>query len=210
MDLTIGSTHFKITLAWLGWAATAVFVLLFLKVGGGSSFETAWAGAKHELATYSAYKAQLKRMSDRAAASEAKAHALEADTMKLRVGLDSAIAAALRANQGVDTASRTGAQRAILAVGDACHAEIANCAHRATLWESVARQQGARADLATARSFTSDSTLRSVGGAGECHLLHVGPIKAFGCPSRVTAFKVGLVGGAGVVEALRLLLTGHF
>lgn len=209
MNLTIGSTHFKVTIASLGWVAAAAFLLLFFRVGGSSGLDTALAGAKRELATRSTWLKRVQALQDSAARARRAARALAADTTRLRQSRDSAQRDLASFVFAIDSAHRNGFQRALTAANDACTASVTNCEERATKWEGIARQEGTRADLATARANTSDSTLKSVGGAAECHLVHVGPLKLFGCPSRLTAFKVGIVGGGVLIEGLRLALSGH-
>ncbi|HYL22450.1 MAG TPA: hypothetical protein VEU74_11860, partial [Gemmatimonadales bacterium] len=51
----------------------------------------------------------------------------------------------------------------------------------------------------------ADTTLQRGLGVTECHLIHVGPVKLFTCPSRLTSFKVGLGVGAGTAALFYVL-----
>jgi hypothetical protein len=212
MNLDIGSAHFKLTLASLGWVAAAIFLFFFFRTSEGvSALDTALSGANRVLDVRPAFLKHMAALQDSTRRATQRARALVADTTRLRHDRDSLLTLATSIIGAARTAPQMqDAARVLAQANQACVDLQTNCEKRAALWENVARQQGTRADLATGRANLSDSTLKSIGGAAECHLLHVGPVKLFGCPSRLTAFKVGIPVGIGIVEGLRLLLTGKF
>jgi hypothetical protein len=75
--------------------------------------------------------------------------------------------------------------------------------------DSLARSDSIHTDSLRQALQAVDTTLARGLDIAECHLVHVGPVKLFGCPSRLTAFKVGILGGAVLLEGARVIVTGH-
>jgi hypothetical protein len=197
--------HLGVRTAWLGLGAVLVLVLVFR--GGSSDFAAAWAGAQQELRVTAAWLKRVQAVRDSAMRERGKARALAKDTAQLRAILDTANRRLADAVQQGGGALAT-VPVLIARTKAACQSLVDNCEQRAQFWQAADFHDSMTAADALKRLKSSDSTVAALGGVGECHLIHLGPIKAFGCPSRLGAFKVGLVGGVVLLEGARLVLSG--
>lgn len=192
MDLSVGSHHFKLSLAALSGIALAL-VLAFRFFGGSTAGLDQWlASAKQEVTTYAAYHARLTALAAVASAHRSRALALARDSAQTHGRLDSLVAW-----QRTDAGKRdTGIVTRIVS---ACRATIASCEERAAAWRVADDADRARADLAELRAAKADSLVRAGIRVKGCTFLHF-----FGCPTREQTF----FGGVVVSEGLRFLLTG--
>jgi len=205
VDFSIGSVHFKCSIAAL--AGVALGLLLFFRFGqGGSAALDRWlASGPQEIATHRRLLAQdaihravasrqRRQLSDSLAAIVATARALQARSIEL----SSAAASAPQLRE---------AARVLAQANQVCMDGLTLCQVRG---DSLARADSAHTDSLRQALAAADAALQRGLEAASCHLIHIGPIRAFGCPSRATWFKVGIIGGVVVVEGLRVVFTGHF
>src|SRR6266571_1007028 len=202
MDFSVGSTHFKVSLGAL--AGLAVGLFLFFRFGhGGSAALDRWLAsgtAQVQLdrrlferdalaqAQAAAFREQARRLAVRKAADSAAAqHALDSLARRLA-------AVATEGDRGAASTEFVAACQRILVEA------TANCEARALFWQRADSTDSTRAMTLAAELQAADTSLRRGVELADCHLLHVGPIKALRCPSRATSFKIGVVGGAFVVE----------
>jgi hypothetical protein len=210
MTFTIGSKGYHVSL--LAIALVAIGLLWFLTRGStDAALENALAGAKQELAARPVWLKRMKVLQDSAQRAHAAAVKLAGDTTRLRHDRDSLFTLATSIIGAARTAPHMQeAARVLAQANQACVDLQANCERRAVQFQNEARQEHARADLATQRANTSDSSLKSVSGAASCYLLHVGPIHAFSCPSRMASARIGVVAGAVATLATVIHFHVHF
>lgn len=203
MNFSIGSTHFKVSIGTLLGLAFGLF--LFFRFGqGGSAALDRWLGsAPQERAVIR--KLLARDALHRVQASRARRQLSDSLDTVLQV-----VKAQQEAGAALLGAARTAEQFRAAAQVIAANAQV--CVDGLTLCkvrgDSLARADSAHTDSLRHALQAADTSLAQGVAAAECHLVHLGPLKLLRCPSRTTAFKVGVVGGVGVVEVLRLLFTG--
>lgn len=185
--------HTILVLVACGVGAIAGFVFLNRD---NPELEAWLASGRAEVATHGKFLKQIDSLKAVTAVTIKAARKLAQDTTALRQQRDSAQRTAMRLADALDSAQRATMQRAILAMGEACRVEVANCEGRSIKWENAATENAARAALATARATKADSVVKGGLKVVECHLLDAGPIHLFGCPSRKASFELGGVLGA--------------
>lgn len=204
MTWSIGSTHFKVSLGTIAGLAFGLF--LFFRFGeGGSAALDRWLGSAPQersvihklLAQDSLHRAQAsrarKKLSDSLGAVLATARALQTHGLEL-------------AGAAQTVPQLREATRVLATANQVCMDGLTLCKHRG---DSLFTADSAHTDSLRHGLQAADTSIARGIAAAECHLVHVGPVKLFGCPSRTTALKVGVVGGISIVEILRLVLTGH-
>jgi hypothetical protein len=203
VNFSIGSTHFKVSLGTLAGLAFGLF--LFFRFGqGGSAALDKWLGSgpveiatdRKLLAQDSLHQAQASRrwrkLSDSLGTILATARALQTRGEGL-------------ASEAVTAPQMREAARVLAQANQVCMDGLTLCKHRG---DSLFTADSAHADSLHQGLARATTSIATGVAAAECHLVHLGPIKLFGCPDRWTAAKIGAVGGVGLVEFFRILLTG--
>jgi len=203
VNFSIGSTHFKVSIGTLLGVAVGLFLFFRFGQGGGAALDRWLGSAPQERSVI--HKLLAQDSLHRVQAARARRQLSDSLGAVLKV-----VRAQQEAGAALLAAARTAEQfraaaQVIAANAQVCVDALTLCKHRG---DSLFTADSLHTDSLARGLQRADTSIARGVAAAECHLLHVGPLKLFGCPSRTTAFKVGVVGGVGVIEVFRLLLTG--
>lgn len=180
MDIKIGSHTFHLTLTAIALVAGGLFV--FIKMGGNSvAIDAALAGAKQELASHASWLQRFKADSDTLKLEQKKLSSANAAETALKGKYNAYV-------QQHPTTVRDTDVAILMATVAAC-----DSAKRAS--GQIVTTDSIRVESISYQDKQVADTLAHLEQTEECHLISVGAIKLFGCPSRFSAFKDGGVVG---------------
>lgn len=185
MTWSVGSHHFHVSLALLVGAALAG--VLFFRMSGSSLELEHWLTSG---------KQEVQAIHGLLGRHDAYVRQATAARRRLRDSLDVVLKVVKAQQEG--GAALLGAARSAVqykAAGEVLARAGAACVDALTLCkvrgDSLAQADSVHADSLRAALRSADTTLARGVRLVECHLLHAGPIKLFGCPSRAQAFELG-------------------
>jgi hypothetical protein len=176
MDVTVGSTHFKVSLGLLAGIALALFLWLRFGSQGSAALDRWLASGQQEVASRKPFLERQARLQRQVTLLRQHYQVLQKDSVAAYVALSRPIPPA-------DTTARVSFA--------ACQEVVRNCEQRVQHWKAVADSNATGWQEALMRVNRSDSLLTVGVQVTKCNLLHIGPVRAFGCPSRSAAFFLG-------------------
>ncbi len=190
MNISVGSPHWRPVSLGLLAGIALVLVLLFRMSGPSVALEQWLASGKQEVQTIHGLVARHQAYVRQASAARKKLN--DSITAVLHV-----VKVQQEAGASLLTAARTAAQ--YKAAGEVLARNAQVCVDALTLCrnrgDSLARADSVHTDSLRVALRGADTTIARGVHLVECHLIHAGPIKLFGCPSRKQAFELGTVLG---------------
>lgn len=184
MDLTVGSRHYHVSLLVLLCVALG---LLWVSTRGGGGAET--DPAQSWVAAAGKYRWTLRGLSGQVATHLHHEARLAQDTTRLRVARDSALQAALRLAQSVDSLHRAPLTAAVRRIGEACGEYVQSCEQRVGLALQALETEHAKVNLMGTRLAGADTVIAALRRVTQCQFVFLK------CPSRTKVAELAVLVG---------------